>query len=86
MRVEDFSFEERPLSELPDSDLSQWLADFHGDDQWKVEEGDNVIQAVVVLGNHIIFWQDQPLTDEDKKDAVAEYEESMACEDEFGSE
>jgi hypothetical protein len=71
-----FTFEQRPLSELPDSDLSQWLADFHGDDQWQVAD-DRVTQAVVVQGHHIIIWQDAPLTDEDKKDAVAEYEHTI---------
>ena len=75
------SFEQRPLSELPDSDLGQWLADFHGDDQWQVVD-DHVIRAVVVLGDHFIIWQDGPLTETDKKEAVAEYEESMASEDE----
>jgi hypothetical protein len=72
MQVEDFTFEQRPLSELPDSDLSQWLADFNGDDQW-YDEGNHVTRAAVVLGDHIIIWQDESLTDEDKKDAVAEY-------------
>jgi hypothetical protein len=74
---DDFSFEQRPLSELPESDLSQWLAEFHGDDQWQVAD-DRVTQAVVVRGHHIIIWQDEPLTDEDKKDAVAEYEQTMS--------
>jgi hypothetical protein len=85
MRVEDFTFEQRPLNALPDSNLSQWLADFNGDDQWY--EDSPVTQAAVVLGNHIIIWKDKPLTDEDKRDAVAEYEETMeadAARDEDG--
>ena len=81
MRVEDFTFEQRPLSNLPDpnSNLSQWLADFNGDDQWY--EGRPVTKAAVIFGDHIIFWKDEPLTDEDKRDAVAEYEERMEYEE-----
>ncbi len=71
-----FTFEQRPLSELPDSDLSQWLAEFHGDDQWQVAD-EHVTQAVVVQDHHIIIWQDEPLTDKDKKDAIAEYEQTI---------
>lgn len=84
MRVEDFTFEQRPLSALPTtSDLISWLADFGGDDQWV--DGDE--QAVVVLGDHIIVWKDGPLTDEDKRSAVAEYEDTLeadAARDEDG--
>lgn len=75
MRVEEFAFEQRPLSELPDSGLSQWLADFDGDDQWYA--GGPVTQAAVVLGDHIIIWQDRPLSDEDKRSAVAAYQDTL---------
>lgn len=35
MRVEDFDFEQRSLSDVPTTgDLISWLADFGGDDQW----------------------------------------------------
>jgi hypothetical protein len=78
MKVEDCTFEQRPLRELPDGDLSQWLADFNGEDQWY--EGSPVTQAAVVLGDYIIIWQDEPLTDEDKRSAVAEYESTMEAE------
>lgn len=70
-----FSFEQRPTSELPRDDLSQWLADFHGDDQWVSDDG-HVTEAAVVLGDHIILWQDRPLTDDDKRSAVAAYRET----------
>ena len=75
MKVDDFTFEHRPVSELPDSDLAQWLADFNGDDQWSVE-GDTT-EAAVVLGDHIIIWKDESVTDEDKEEAVAEYESTL---------
>ena len=78
MRIDEFTFEQRPLRELPDGNLSQWLADFRGDDQWY--EGSPVTQAVVIRGNRIIIWQDEPLTDEDKQSAVAEYEDTMEAE------
>jgi hypothetical protein len=72
MRVEDFTFEQRPLGELPTTgDLISWLADFGGDDQWVLGENE---EAAVVLGDHIIIWRDEPLTEQGKKDAVAEYE------------
>jgi hypothetical protein len=79
MRVEDYSIEQRPLIDLPthrNGDLISWLGDFGGDDQWVVG-GENVTQPVVVLGDHIIVWQDEPLTDGDKKDAVSEHESSQ---------
>jgi hypothetical protein len=67
------------LSELPGTgDLSQWLADFMGDDQWY--EGSPVTQAAVIRGNRIIIWQDEPLTEDDKRSAVAEYEATMEAE------
>jgi hypothetical protein len=65
------------LSELPEFGLSQWLADFGGDDQWWTGSE----AAAVVRGNHIIMWQDEPLTDADKKDAVAEYERTLGFEE-----
>ena len=68
--MKNFTFEQRPLSELPGSDLSQWLADFGGDDQWW--DGDPVEQAAV-LGDHIIVWKDEPLTEEGKAEVVGEY-------------
>ena len=76
MKVEDFSFEQRSSTELPTSGLSQWLADFNGDDQW-YEEGNHGTKAAVVLGDHIIVWQDGPLTDEDKRNAIAEYQGAL---------
>jgi hypothetical protein len=75
-KVEEFTFERRPLSDLPKDNLSQWLADFHGDDQWCSADAGGVTEAVVVLGDHIILWHDRPLTDEDKRSAVAEYRET----------
>ena len=72
--VDNYRFEQRPLSELPASDVHEWLAGFHGDDQW-VDSDDHGTYAVVVLGNHIVIWQDEPLTDDDKWATVAEYEE-----------
>jgi hypothetical protein len=76
MRVQDCTFEQRLLSDLPTTgDIVSWLADFDGGDQWY--EGSPVTKAAVVLGDHIIMWQDKPLTDEDKRDAVAEYKDSV---------
>ena len=75
--VEDFTFEHRPVSELAtESDVISSLAEFNGDDQWTDGRG-----AAVVRGNHIIMWQDEPLTDADKKDAVAEYERTLGFEE-----
>ena len=74
MKVEDFTFEERPLS--LDGDLISWLGNLGGDDQWVVAGK----QAVLIVGDHIIVWQDEPLTDEEKRDAVAEYGETVAAE------
>jgi hypothetical protein len=76
LRVEEFTFERRPASDLPEDNLGQWLADFHGDDQWYCTDAGGVTEAALVLGDHIILWQDRPLTDEDKRSAVAEYEET----------
>ena len=37
MRIDHFTFERRPLSDLPThGDLISWLVDFGGDDQWVV--------------------------------------------------
>ena len=73
MRVEDFTFEQRPLSELPADDPSQWLADFGGDDFWFEGPPDPFItKAVVVSGTHLMIWQACPLTYQDKQDAIEE--------------
>lgn len=61
------------MSELPESHLAQWLADFGGDDQWSC----GCEQAGVVLGHHIIIWQDEPLTDADMREAVEDYQEGI---------
>ena len=91
MRVDDFTFELRPLNELPydnDGDLIEWLADFGGQDQW-VTDGDDghITQAAVIVGCDIIIWQDEPLTDQDMRNAVAEYQETetrLLAEEVFG--
>jgi hypothetical protein len=85
MRVDDFTYGQRPLSELPDDDdlACSLHEEFESDDQWVDTDAEHVIQAVVVCGGHIIIWQDKPLTDEDKQNAVAEHEEAMAIEDAF---
>jgi hypothetical protein len=43
--------------------------DFRGDDQWV----DGEIRAVLIEGDHITVWQDEPLTEEDKREIVAYY-------------
>ena len=57
MRFEDFSFEQRPLSELPT--LEELVNDFNGDDQWVDGEGEG---GGLVFDDHIIVWQDELLT------------------------
>ncbi len=39
-----------------------------GDDQWADWTENGVISAVVVLGEHVIVWQDDPLTDEGERE------------------
>jgi hypothetical protein len=71
------------LNDLPtpdNGDLISWLADFGGDDQWVESGPDGVSGAAVVLGDRIIIWQDEPLTDEEKRIAIAEYQEKMTAE------
>ncbi len=67
MQTCEFTFEQRPLSDLPDD-----LIEFGGDDQWVDWEGDEVVSGAVVLGDQVIVWQDDPLTDQGKQD-IAEY-------------
>ena len=69
----------KPLSELRASDATCCDAG-DGDDLWVCSVPDGVTGAAVVLGDHIILWQDEPLTDAAKKDGVAEYEETVARE------
>lgn len=89
MRIEDFSFELRPLSDLPpdDGDLTDWLADLNCDDAVWVVSGDGQPEQAGAAGDdHIILWQDEPITDEHKRDAVEEYEDyknKVAAEDVF---
>ncbi len=74
MRFEDFSFEQRPLSDLPMLDYEEvlsWLVDFNANDQW-VSGEEYVIEAALVQGEHIIIWQDEPLTDSDMLEIVEE--------------
>lgn len=79
MKAEDFTFEQRPLSDLPKNvDLAYWLGEQNGDDQWQVADEDALIQAAVVNEPDIIVWQDKPLTDLDKKEAVEAYEDKVA--------
>jgi hypothetical protein len=67
MEIGEFTFEQRPLSDLPDD-----LIEFGGDDQWVDWKGDQVVSGAVVLGDQVIVWQDDPLTDQGKQD-IAEY-------------
>ena len=85
MTVDDFVFEKRPLSDLPtldtgdaDIDLHSWLDDFDGEDQRICDDDEGfVVQAAVVFRNCFIIWQDEPLTDDDKRVAVSEYKETV---------
>jgi hypothetical protein len=85
MTVDDFVFEKRPLSDLPtldtgdaDIDLHSWLDDFDGEEQWISDDDEGfVVQAAVVVRNCFIIWQDEPLTDDDKRVAVSEYKETV---------
>ena len=67
LRFDDFSFEQRPLSELPTGE--ELGNDFSGDDQWVDGDGEG---GGLVYGNHIIVWQDEPLTDSDMLEIVEE--------------
>jgi hypothetical protein len=67
MEIGEFTFEQRQLSDLPDD-----LIEYGGDDQWVDWKGDQVVSGAVVLGDHVIVWQDDPLTDQGKQD-IAEY-------------
>ena len=67
LRFEDFSFEQRPLSELPT--LEELHDDFSGNDRWVDGEGEG---GGLVFRNHIIIWQDEPLTDSDMLAIVEE--------------
>lgn len=74
MRFEDFSFEQRPLSDLPTLDYEEvlsWLVDFNANDQW-VSGNEYVIEAALVRGEDITVWQDEPLTDSDMLEIVEE--------------
>ena len=79
----EYTFEQHALGERPID-----LVGLGGDDQWVDWTENGVISAAVVLGDHIIVWQDEPLTEEGKRDiadylrARAEYEEEEAEEEE----
>jgi hypothetical protein len=77
-KVEDYSFEQRPLSELPkDGRVIEWLGD-DNDDQWEVSDEDGTVAAAVVNGGDFTVWSDEPLTDAFKRESVADFEETMA--------
>jgi hypothetical protein len=66
--AERMTFEQRPLADCPPD-----LIELGGDDQWAdIEQGGEVVSAVVVMGNHVTVWQDNPLTDKDKA-KIADY-------------
>jgi hypothetical protein len=68
----EYTFEQHALGERPID-----LIDLGGDDQWVDWTENGVISAVVVLGEHVIVWQDDPLTDEGKRE-IADYLRSRA--------
>ena len=74
----EYTFEQHVLSECPTD-----LVALGGDDQWADWTENGVISAAVVMGDHVIVWQDDPLTDEGKRDIAdylrsrAEYEEDL---------
>lgn len=77
------TIEQRPLSDLlvhPPKEVLNWLYDLNGDDQWVDFEGGRLVGAGLVRGDHIIIWQDEPLTESDREDLASEYEERLGGE------
>jgi hypothetical protein len=68
----EYTFEQHALDERPTD-----LIDLGGDDQWADSLNGRVVSAVVVMGEHVVVWQDDPLTDEGKH-AIADYLRSRA--------
>ena len=74
VKLEELTFERRPLSDLPANvNLGYWLGEQNGCDQWQDGGGETLIRAVVRHGLHYIVWQDEPLTEKNKEDFYDEF-------------
>lgn len=77
----EFTFDLRPLSDLP-KDIDLWHDEHEGcDDKWVDHSDNHVERAAVRSGTEYTVWQDGPLTEERKRDLIDEFVESESRRD-----